>query len=140
MIMGSHLLRLPRMFSAIHDSLTKGLRSCSSRLDHRIIYGRRDRVCAGITRYTASCRCLRPGVHGRPIGCLYAAQSTHTAERGKRYSSNLIHPILEKADQMRVEVYTDTVTRSNVTFYEHIGFKCMEERSVAGTGITICHC
>jgi hypothetical protein len=52
----------------------------------------------------------------------------------------LIHPILEKADQMRVEVYTDTVTRSNVTFYEHFGFKCMEERSVAGTGITICHC
>lgn len=59
------------------------------------------------------------------------------SERGKGVSSKLIRPILKKADEEKVVVYTDTVTRSNVAFYEHFGFQCVEESTIAGTGITI---
>lgn len=59
------------------------------------------------------------------------------SERGKGVSSKLIRPFLEKADAEKVSVYTDTVTRSNVAFYVHFGFQCVEESSVAGTGITV---
>lgn len=57
--------------------------------------------------------------------------------RGMGMSSKLIRPILEKADAEKVSVYTDTVTRSNVAFYEHFGFQCLEESTIASTGITI---
>jgi ribosomal protein S18 acetylase RimI-like enzyme len=59
------------------------------------------------------------------------------SERGKGISSKLIHPFLEKADEERVIVYTDTVTRRNVGLYEHFGFHCVEECTIAGTGITV---
>ena len=59
------------------------------------------------------------------------------AEQGRGYSSGLIRPFLEKADQEKVSVYTDTVTERNASFYEHFGFECVEESPVEGTGITI---
>jgi len=59
------------------------------------------------------------------------------SERGKGISTKLISPFLEKADEEKVVVYTDTVTQKNVTLYEHFGFHCMEEYAVDGTGITI---
>jgi ribosomal protein S18 acetylase RimI-like enzyme len=59
------------------------------------------------------------------------------SERGKGISTRLIRPFLNKADEEKVIVYTDTVTRANVALYEHFGFHCMEECSVDGTGITI---
>jgi ribosomal protein S18 acetylase RimI-like enzyme len=59
------------------------------------------------------------------------------ASRGQGLSSKLIRPFLEKADAEKVEVYTDTVTRSNVRLYEHFGFECVEECVIAGTGITV---
>jgi ribosomal protein S18 acetylase RimI-like enzyme len=57
--------------------------------------------------------------------------------RGRGWSSKLIRPFLEMADAQKVIAYTDTVTRSNVALYEHFGFQCVEESTVAGTGLTV---
>ena len=57
--------------------------------------------------------------------------------RGQGLSSKLIRPFLEMADSQKVIVYTDTVTRSNVALYEHFGFQCVEESTIAGTGLTV---
>lgn len=57
--------------------------------------------------------------------------------RGKRVSSNLIRPFLEMADSQKVFAYTDTATCSNVAFYEHFGFQCVEQSTIVGTGITV---
>jgi ribosomal protein S18 acetylase RimI-like enzyme len=59
------------------------------------------------------------------------------AARGQGVSSKLIRPFLASADAEQVMVYTDTVTRSNVGLYEHFGFQCVDESTVAGTGLTI---
>lgn len=57
--------------------------------------------------------------------------------RGKGYSSRLIRPFLEMADEQKVITYTDTVTRANVALYEHFGFECVEESHIPSTGITV---
>ena len=57
--------------------------------------------------------------------------------RGRGLSSMLIRPFLDLADSQKVIAYTDTVTRSNVALYQHLGFQCVEERAVPGTGITV---
>jgi ribosomal protein S18 acetylase RimI-like enzyme len=57
--------------------------------------------------------------------------------RGQGVSSRLIRPFLEMADSQNVITYTDTVTRSNVALYEHFGFRCVEESSIPGTGLTV---
>ncbi len=44
---------------------------------------------------------------------------------------------IAKADAEKVCVYTDTVTRGNVMFYDHFGFQCVEECTVERTGITV---
>jgi GNAT superfamily N-acetyltransferase len=64
------------------------------------------------------------------LGVLPSAQ-------GQGYSSRLIRPILARADEQGVMVYTDTVTPANVPLYEHFGFEMVEERRVAGTPITV---
>ncbi len=58
-------------------------------------------------------------------------------DQGKGISSRLIRPFLERADAEKVSVYTDTVTRSNVSFYDHFGFQCVEECAIDKTGITV---
>ncbi len=59
------------------------------------------------------------------------------SEQGKGISSRLIRPFLAKADEEKVSVYTDTVTRINVSLYEHFGFRCVEECAVGMTGVTV---
>lgn len=59
------------------------------------------------------------------------------AEQGKGFSSQLLRPVLEKADAEGVMVYTDTVTHGNVALYEHFGFHVVEECSVGKTGIKV---
>ena len=59
------------------------------------------------------------------------------SEQGKGISSRLIRPFLAKADEEKVNVYTDTVTRNNVSLYEHFGFRCVEESAVGTTGVTV---
>jgi ribosomal protein S18 acetylase RimI-like enzyme len=58
-------------------------------------------------------------------------------EQGKGISSRLIRPFLKQADEEKVSVYTDTVTRSNVSIYEHFGFECVEESAIGTTGVTV---
>lgn len=57
--------------------------------------------------------------------------------RGKGLSSCLIRPFLEMADSQKVIAYTDTVTRANVPLYQHFGFECVEESTIASTGMTV---
>lgn len=57
--------------------------------------------------------------------------------RGKGIASKLIRPVLEMADSQKVITYTDTVTRSNVAFYQHFGFQCLAESPMPGTKITV---
>lgn len=59
------------------------------------------------------------------------------SSRGKGLSSKLIRPFLEMADSQKVIAYTDTVTKANVSLYEHFGFQCMEENHIDGTGVTV---
>ena len=57
--------------------------------------------------------------------------------QGQGLSSKLLRPILKMADEQNVICYTDTVTKSNVSLYEHFGFECVETCEVAGTGVTV---
>ena len=57
--------------------------------------------------------------------------------RGMGLASKLIRPFLQMADERKVIVFTDTVTKSNVSLYEHFGFECVEASPVAKTGITV---
>jgi len=57
--------------------------------------------------------------------------------RGMGVSSKLVRPFLEMADTLRTIVYTDTVTLSNVPFYEHFGIQCVEQSPVSETGLTV---
>lgn len=57
--------------------------------------------------------------------------------RGQGLSSQLIRPFLDMADIQKTISYTDTVTRGNVSLYEHFGFECVDERAAPGTGITV---
>lgn len=64
------------------------------------------------------------------IGVLPSAQ-------GRGVASKLIRPALKMADAQKVIVYTDTVTQSNVPFYEHFGFQCVEKCSFPDAKITV---
>lgn len=57
--------------------------------------------------------------------------------RGKGLSSQLIRPFLQMADEQKVITYTDTVTKANVSLYEHFGFECVEENLIESTGLTV---
>ncbi|MBE7433857.1 MAG: GNAT family N-acetyltransferase [Anaerolineales bacterium] len=57
--------------------------------------------------------------------------------RGKGLSSQLIRPFLKMAEEQKVAAYTDTVTKSNVPYYGHFGFQLVDEKFIAGTGITV---
>lgn len=57
--------------------------------------------------------------------------------RGKGLSSQLIRPFLDMADKQNVMAYTDTVTKANVSLYEHFGFECVHESFIESTGLTV---
>jgi ribosomal protein S18 acetylase RimI-like enzyme len=57
--------------------------------------------------------------------------------RGKGLSSQLIRPFLHMADEQKVMTYTDTVTKANVSLYEHFGFECVNESFIESTGLTV---
>jgi len=59
------------------------------------------------------------------------------SSQGKGLSSKLIRPFLQMADEQKVITYTDTVTESNVPYYEHFGFECVEASPINNTGITV---
>lgn len=51
--------------------------------------------------------------------------------QGQGYSKKLIQPILEQAEQKHINVYTETMTPTNVGLYRHYGFSVMEEQKTA---------
>jgi ribosomal protein S18 acetylase RimI-like enzyme len=57
--------------------------------------------------------------------------------QGQGLASRLIHPFLEKADANGTNSYTETMTLSNVSLYEHFGFKCVEQYTVPKTQLRI---
>lgn len=57
--------------------------------------------------------------------------------RGQGLSSKLIRPFLDMADKQNVMAYTDTVTKANVSLYEHFGFECVNESFIESTGLTV---
>jgi ribosomal protein S18 acetylase RimI-like enzyme len=57
--------------------------------------------------------------------------------QGKGLASKLIKPFLEKADKEKLGVYTETMTPSNVSLYEHYGFQCVEQYRVPKTDLSI---
>lgn len=59
------------------------------------------------------------------------------SSQGKGFSSSLIRPFLKMADEQKVPAYTDTVTKANISYYEHFGFRLMEEGFVESTGVTV---
>lgn len=59
------------------------------------------------------------------------------SSQGRGLSSRLIRPFLKMADEQKVPAYTDTVTKSNVPFYEHFGFRLVGEGFVEKAGITV---
>ncbi|MGR3765817.1 GNAT family N-acetyltransferase [Rossellomorea sp. NS-SX7] len=57
--------------------------------------------------------------------------------QGKGLSAKLIAPIISEAQMKNIPVYTETITPLNVGFYEHFGFKTMEERSFPDMKLTV---
>jgi ribosomal protein S18 acetylase RimI-like enzyme len=54
------------------------------------------------------------------------------AHRGQGFASQLIRPMLERADDEGVPVYLSTNTEENIALYEHFGFKVKERADMPG--------
>jgi GNAT superfamily N-acetyltransferase len=52
-------------------------------------------------------------------------------------SSRLIRPFLDEADTRGMNSYTETMTYSNVSLYEHFGFTCVEHYSLPQNQLNI---
>ncbi|WP_428912223.1 GNAT family N-acetyltransferase [Niallia sp. Krafla_26] len=57
--------------------------------------------------------------------------------QGKGLSTKLITPFISEAQMKNIPVYTETTTPLNVGFYEHFGFKTMEERLFSNMKLTV---
>jgi ribosomal protein S18 acetylase RimI-like enzyme len=57
--------------------------------------------------------------------------------QGKGVASKLIKPFLARADEQGVSAYTETITPSNVSLYEHYGFRVMEGYAVPKTDLCL---
>jgi acetyltransferase (GNAT) family protein len=97
-----------------------------------IAYYRASRPTGVLPQVDALHKKYAPGPHYYldNLGVLPAAQ-------GRGYASKLLRPILARAAEEHVVVYTDTFTRSNVSLYEHFGFELVEERPIAGMSLTL---
>jgi GNAT superfamily N-acetyltransferase len=56
--------------------------------------------------------------------------------QGKGYAGALLKPMLARADKEGLPVYLETQLKKNVPFYEHFGFKVVEEGMIPGS--TVC--
>ena len=61
--------------------------------------------------------------------------SVSPSAQGQGLASQLIKPFLAKADAAGVSAYTETMTPSNMSLYEHYGFRTMEEYAVPNTDL-----
>lgn len=53
--------------------------------------------------------------------------------QGKGYGSTLLKAMFARIDQEHLSCYLDTQTEKNVSFYQHHGFKVVEEFTLPGT-------
>ena len=56
--------------------------------------------------------------------------------QGKGYASNLIRPMLTRIDKEGLPCYLETLDEHNVSIYEHLGFKVVDESTVPNTSFT----
>jgi len=56
--------------------------------------------------------------------------------QGKGCAGKLIKPMLARFDEEKIPCYLDTLDEKNVSLYEHLGFKLIEESTIPGTPLT----
>jgi ribosomal protein S18 acetylase RimI-like enzyme len=56
--------------------------------------------------------------------------------QGKGHAGKLIKPMLVRLDEEKMPCYLDTLDKKNVSLYEHLGFKLIEESTIPGTPLT----
>lgn len=70
-------------------------------------------------------------LHPRGPAWYLAVLGTEPARQGQGLGSAVLAPVLERCDRTGVQAYLDTVTRSDVRFYEGRGFRVVAELSPA---------
>jgi GNAT superfamily N-acetyltransferase len=55
--------------------------------------------------------------------------------QGRGFSSRLLRPMLELMDREGLPCYLETQLEKNIPFYEHFGFRVVEEGIIAGSNI-----
>ena len=53
--------------------------------------------------------------------------------QGKRYSSKLLGPMLKRIDNENLPCYLETISKKNVSIYEHFGFKTIDKSTIPET-------
>ena len=56
--------------------------------------------------------------------------------QGRGYASKLLRPMLKRIEEEGLPCYLETLEKQNVRFYEHFGFKVVEDSNVPGTNLT----
>ena len=59
------------------------------------------------------------------------------AFQGQGYGRALLQPLLDQADREGVPVYLETAQPKNVSFYERLGFRVLEEAVEPSSGLTV---
>ena len=59
------------------------------------------------------------------------------AFQGQGYGRALLQPLLDQADRDGVPVYLETAQPKNVSFYERLGFRVLEEAVEPSSGLTV---
>jgi predicted GNAT family N-acyltransferase len=55
--------------------------------------------------------------------------------RGKGYSSKLMRPMMEKADQKSHAIFLETHDESNIPVYQHYGFETVRHEKIPGSTV-----
>ena len=56
--------------------------------------------------------------------------------QGKGFAGKLIRPMLARLDEEKMPCYLETLDGKNVSLYEHLGFRLLEESDIPGTPLT----
>src|SRR6056297_650745 len=65
----------------------------------------------------------RPFVYIQVIG-------VSTQHQGKGYGKQLLNELIQASEQAKIPIYLDTETKKNVKWYEHFGFKTVEQMTL----------
>ena len=56
--------------------------------------------------------------------------------QGKGYAGKLVRAMLARIDKEGVPCFLETMTEKNVRFYQHLGFRMIEEADIPKTNLT----